>query len=200
MKGQSALPSELRRALSQLPAGLREHIERVRQLACELGAPLDLEPERLDLAAAAHDVARALKGDALLAETRRLGLAVHPVEEHLPVLLHGPVAAGWLRLHMGVTDTEVLEAVHWHSTARAGLGAIAKVVFLADKLDPAKAARYPFLGRIRELARRDLEQAMVEFLTADLCRLMELGEPLHPASVDARNELLLRASRGLSPP
>ncbi len=176
--------------LEGLPRGLYAHVQQVRATARELAAPLDLDPALVDLAASAHDIARVVKGPRLLAEARRRGIRIDRVESALPVLLHGPVGAERLRRDLGVTEPQVLEAVHWHSTAAPGLGLIARVVYLADKLDPTKASRYPFMEAVRDLALRDLDGALELFLTRDLQRLLHAGELVHPASVEARNDLL----------
>ena len=186
------LPPGLREALEQLPRGLYDHIQRVRQEAQALAEALGLDVEQVDLAAAAHDIARAMSGEALLVEAARRSLSVHVVETHLPVLLHGPVGAARLQGDLGVEDSQVLEAVHWHSTGVMGMGSIGQAVFLADKLDPTKAARYPFIGEVRELAHQDLDRAMLLFLNGELQRLVQSGQPVHPAALEARNELLLR--------
>ena len=109
--------------LEGLPRGLYDHVQQVRATARELAAPLDLDPALVDLAASAHDIARVVKGPRLLAEARRRGIRIDRVESALPVLLHGPVGAERLRRDLGVTEPQVLEAVHWHSTAAPGLGA-----------------------------------------------------------------------------
>ncbi len=184
-----SLPAHLDEALEALPRGLRAHIERVRVEASSLAAPLALDAVRVDLAAAMHDLCRSMPGEDLLAEARRRGLRVNRVEEEAPMLLHGPVAAARLRGELGVGDVEVVEAVHWHSTAAPGLHAMGKVVFLADKLDPAKARRYSFIDAVRALAAEDLDEALEAFLSGELQRLVRAGELVHPASVEARDEL-----------
>ena len=185
----TALPAHLQEALAVLPRGLRAHIGRVRVEASSLAASLALDSGRVDLAAAMHDLCRAMPGEELLAEARHRGVAVNRVEEQAPMLLHGPVAAARLRGELGVADVEVVEAVHWHSTAAPGLHAIGKVVFLADKLDPAKAARYSFIDVVRGLAGEDLDAALEAFLSGELQRLVRGGHLVHPASVGAREEL-----------
>ena len=185
-----ALPAHLQEALDALPRGLQAHVERVRVEASALAVPLALDAARVDVAAAVHDLCRAMKGEDLLAEARRRGVPVNAVEEHEPLLLHGPVAAARLRGELGVGDVEVVEAVRWHSTAAPGLHAIGKVVFLADKLDPAKAARYPFVEAVRALAGEDLDGALEAFLSGEMQRLLRGGHLLHPASLEARNELV----------
>ncbi|MBI4201091.1 MAG: bis(5'-nucleosyl)-tetraphosphatase (symmetrical) YqeK [Chloroflexi bacterium] len=179
-----------------LPSGLQDHLYRVRDVALELASQHKVDASRVVLAALGHDIARATPPDELLRQARAQDLAVHPVEERVPVLLHGPLAALKLKLECGVTDSEVLEAVRWHSTCCAGLGKVGLVVFLADKLDPHKVEGMPHLRRVAELARASLEQATVDYLTWEITSLLQRGSVLHPASVEARNELLMRMDRG----
>ena len=174
---------------------MQEHIHRTRQIARELAKVHSVDLERTDLASAGHDIARATKAEILLKEARRLGLSLHPVEEHLPILLHGPVAAQWLEQEMGVQDPEILQAVHWHSTASKNMGLIAKVVFLADKIDPQKILQRPHLERIRDLTWENLDQALLEFINSEVSSFIERGGLIHPATIEARNELFLRLGR-----
>ncbi len=191
------LPANLQATLDALPKGLVEHIQRVRVLAVELAEGHKLDIVRVDFAAAAHDIARADPDLVLLAEAQATGIPITNVDVEKPMLLHGPVGASRLRNTLAVTDEEILEAVYWHTTALATMGPIAKAVFLADKMDLSKASRYPHIGRVRELAADDLDQAIVEFLKGDLVRLLEEGTMVHPASLAALNGLLhaLKRSR-----
>ena len=177
--------------LESLPTGLFNHIRRVRDIALDLAERHGLDSEKTRLGALAHDLARAAGGEALLREAHELGIHVHLVEEKTPLLLHGPVAAETLRLN-GLDDPEVYQAVYWHSTAHPGLPDVAKAVFLADKLDPSKRGRYPFIDSVMSQSHESLDSAMLTFLDRELVRLIESGELVHPASVDARNDLLGR--------
>lgn len=185
-------------ATERLPLGLKEHIQRVRSIAVDLAVVHGVDPELADLAAAAHDLARDFDDSHLIVEMRDADLTIHPDEEVLPILLHGPVASHWLRSRYGVQIPEVLEAVRWHSTANRGLSRLAKLIFLADKLDPTKIARYPFLDRVRELAREDLDAGLLEFLQLQLQAFLETDSLIHYASIEARNELLSGLSRKMS--
>ena len=186
----SELPPTVETRLRQLPRGLFNHIERAREVARGLAHRHGVDVDRVDLGVAAHDLARALKGDALLEQARRYSMRIHPVELCNPVLLHGPVAALWLQREDGVTDKEVLEAVRWHSTGRSGMSPVAKIVFLADKLDPQKVKQYSYLERVGVLAQESLDRALLEFLDQQLTYLLQQGHLIHPASVKLRNELI----------
>lgn len=190
----TTLPRPVEDALRGLPGPLYEHVQRVRRIAAELAGPLGLDPARVDLAAAAHDIDRASPDAALLEAAERHGVPVNAVEARLPMLLHGPVAAARLRHEMGIEDADVLEAVRWHTTGIEPCGSIARLIFVADKLDPDKASRYPHIDRVREQANRDLDRAAATFLAGDLQRLLEQGGLVHPASLEAYNALTLRLS------
>lgn len=186
----------LESAFARLPRPLQEHIQRVRQEAGTLARRFGLDEERVDLAALAHDMARATPVRDLRRLARSYRLSVSPVDDGLPVLLHGPVGAAWLRRRLHLHDPEIAAAVRWHSTAAPGLSPLGKVIFLADKLDPAKEGRYPFMERVRRLARNDLDAAVLAFLEHELQRLLHDRQLIHPASVEARNELLAHRRAG----
>ena len=157
-----------------------------------------VDAAKVDLGVATHDLARAMRPDGLLSEARRLGLDVHPVEERHPVLLHGAVAAFWLEHEDGLTDPDVLEAVRWHTTGRRGMGEIAKVVFLADKLDPVKVERYAYLEGVASALEDGLDVAILRLLDQEIAYFLEKGMLVHPDCLELRNELIMR--RGMGPP
>lgn len=185
------IPPLLVEAVRRLPEGLQAHLLRTQAIAQDLAKMLGLDTSKASLAALAHDLCRAEPPHSLLQEARHLGLLVHPVEEAVPLLLHGPVAAERIKA-MGVEDPEVLDAIRWHSTAHPSLTPIGKVVFLADKLDEGKGASAdPFLRPLADLARHNLDAAVLAYLRVQMHRLLDSHSPLHPATVEAWNALLL---------
>lgn len=175
---------------ASLPPELQDHILRVCDIAAELGRHHGVDPGRATLGALAHDVARAMSDRDLLAQAVRFGLVVGVVEQRVPVLLHGPVGAEILRREDGLDDEALYQAVYWHTTGHPSLDPLGQVVFLADKLDPAKLGRYPYQPHLRELAFADLDRAVLEFTTCELTYRLGQGEMVHPAMVEIRNHLL----------
>ena len=64
-------------------------------------------------------------------------------------------------------------------------------MFLADKLDPNKVRRYPYLNEIQRLSEESLDKAMLEFLDQGLLYFVREGQLIHPESVELRNELMI---------
>lgn len=187
----AGLQDLLEQKVSLLPMGLQQHISRVVSVAEHLSRHHGIDEEKTKLGALAHDLARAMKGEDLLKMAKKLKVPVHAVEEQVPILLHGPVAAELLRQQEGLDDDTIHEAVYWHSTAHPGLDASGKVVFLSDKLDPKKIDRYPYLPQLAELAELSLDRAVLDFLGRELTALFQQGSLVHPVSVETRNHLLM---------
>ena len=180
----------LERRAKTLPIGLQNHIYRVSDIAESLATIHNLDPIKARVGMLAHDIARALPDHRLLQLAQAFNLKVAPIEKQLPVLLHGPVGAELLRREEGIKDTELYEAVCWHTTGNAAMDSFAKLVFLADKLDPQKCKRYPYQQHLMELAKVDLDHAMVEFLTSELIALATGGFLIHPDMLATRNFLI----------
>jgi predicted HD superfamily hydrolase involved in NAD metabolism len=187
--------NETRRALEQavdaLPGGLREHVLRVVDEATRLARIHGIDPERAANAALGHDLARGCPPAELLREAEALGIAAGSIEQAEPILLHGPIGARWMAARYGVEDAEALAAARYHTTARAGMSALERLIFVADKIELHKARADAALAQARELADESIERAMRVILDRQVARAVEQGWPLHADTVAARNELVL---------
>ena len=190
----TTLESRIRQRVSVLPDKLQAHIGRAQEIARELAPFHNVDPERAALGILAHDVARAMPGPELISQAKRFSLPIRQVEEQVPVLLHGPVGAELLRVEDGLahdsSEEDLYQAVYWHTTFHPNLvDDMGKVVFLADKLDPNKRKRIPYQPEIMELAREDLDRAILEYLDRQVADLAGKGRPAHPMMLEARDAL-----------
>ncbi len=182
--------AELQRAVARLPSGLRDHVLRVVDEAQRLALLHGVDTDRATLAALGHDLYRGLSPAELLDEAERAGVDIGDAARSQPILLHGPLAASELTARYGVTDADVLAAARYHTTARAGMSRLERLLFVADKIEAEKAAHEPALAAARELAETDLDAAVRRILEFQVARAVERGWPLHPDTVAARDELL----------
>lgn len=185
------LPDAIDARLKMLPSGLRDHIERSREVSQELAVRHNVDARLADMGTAAHDLARALNRSRMLTEAESLGLRPGVVEKREPVLLHGPIAARWLCNEDADFEESVLESVAWHTTGRPGMSEVAKVVFLADKLDPCKVERFPYLKRVADKSKHSLDLAILEYLDETLQFFLRNGNLIHPVSIEFRNQLMI---------
>lgn len=188
----TSLEARLRNAVSALPDGLREHIQRVETEAVRLAAIHGVEEDRVRLAALGHDLVRHKSGDELLQLAEAYGLTPDPVERESPILVHGPVAAAMLLQDYGVEDADLVLGVDCHTTARGGMTDLENVLFVADKVEPHKLLRDPALSEVKEFAETDLDAGVLRYLDHYLDEAVRRGWQIHPRSLEAREELIDR--------
>jgi predicted HD superfamily hydrolase involved in NAD metabolism len=83
-----------------------------------------------------------------------------------------------------ITDNEVLQAIRWHPTGNPEMSPVAKVVYLADFIEPGRKLKEG-MDAIRVAAREDLDKAVTMTLKQKAAYLNnKKGEP-HPWSVEA---------------
>ena len=168
-------------ARSRLSKERYEHTLRVADTAADLALAHDLDADMARLAALLHDAAREMDPEVFLNLANKWRLQVEDPEQQSPKLLHGPVAAELARRELGMDDEEVLQAVRAHTTGRPGMGPLALVLYVADKIEPARD--YPSVGRLRKLAGEDLNEAAAESLRRAIAHNEERGKATHPASL-----------------
>ena len=184
------LTARVEKRAATLPQRLQAHLHRTAQVSAELAPHHGVDVERARVGSIAHDIAKAMSKPELLRQADRFGLPVNLVERANPGLLHGAVGAELLRHEEGMDDQSLYESVCWHTFAHPALDPLGKIVFLADKLDPAKVRRYPFQPYLMELAQDDLDRAVLEFVTRQITVVLQTGKMVHPLMVEARNHLI----------
>jgi predicted HD superfamily hydrolase involved in NAD metabolism len=186
-------PADVRARLQQeLPPGALEHVDRTAHLARKLAAVHGIDRDRAELAALLHDIADRYSDVELLILAERYEIPVSLTEARVPKLLHGKIGAEILRRDWGITDEELLDAIAEHITGGVRMSPLAKVVFVADKLEPGRDRHYGGLDPIRELAMVDLDAALLRLYAWRMDELVKAGRPIDGGLVAARNRLIER--------
>ncbi len=197
----------LRDGLSGLSEKRRRHVLAVEDMAVRIGAVYlpGRGPELLLRAAALlHDATKEYGTDRHLEILGRHGVRPTATELAAPKVLHAMSAAAlipeqWPRFAL----PQVVSAVRWHTTGRADMSMYEKIIYLADYIDDSRT--YPECVRLREMfwgpdpASMDpagraehLRRVLVASFDATFLGLAEEGRPFHPATVEARNWLVMQ--------
>jgi predicted HD superfamily hydrolase involved in NAD metabolism len=139
-----------------------------------------------------HDVGDQYSDKQLLSLAERYRIPIDLTEARIPRLLHAAVGAEVLRHDWGVTDDELLDAIDVHVTGSSIMSPLAKVLFLADKLEPDRDRHYGGLDPIRALARLDLDAAVLKLYAWRVSELVTDGRPVDDRLIRARNALIER--------
>jgi nicotinate-nucleotide adenylyltransferase len=136
MLNQTALYEYVKVHLS-LPRFL--HSIRTAETAVELCRRYGLSLEEAYVSGIAHDMAREIGTAQGIQLAREDSLALLEEELLRPVLLHGRAAAVLLQTLWGEKRETVLNAVRWHTQGHPDMGAIGKVLYIADFIEPGRS-------------------------------------------------------------
>jgi predicted HD superfamily hydrolase involved in NAD metabolism len=170
------------------PAGLLNHVRRVADEAGALARYWDVDPQRVALASWGHDLFRHLPPAQQLEHARQVGIKPDEDDERSPIVLHGPIAAAVLRDRFRVVDDDVLEAIEAHTLGIPHMTQIAKIILIADKVEPGKRRNRPSMGAIRHVARRDLDLALLCWSDWSWIEAVAHGWKSHPGHWIARED------------
>lgn len=126
-------------------------VEEAKRLSRQYGEDV----EKAELAALFHDVFRGVSEQALNGYVRQLGLSAAYLNN--ANLAHSKIAAFIMERDYHVKDRDIINAVSFHTTGRANMSRLEKIIYLADAIEPNR--NYPGVEQIRELAYEDLEKA-----------------------------------------
>lgn len=85
---------------------------------------------------------------------------------------------------------EVYEAIFWHTTGKADMALLDKILYMADYIEPNRD--FEGVERLRKLAYTDLDQAMLLGVKSTIREMEERGVPVIHNTIQARQWLLDR--------
>ncbi|MBO4360704.1 MAG: bis(5'-nucleosyl)-tetraphosphatase (symmetrical) YqeK [Eubacteriaceae bacterium] len=157
-------------------------------LALRLGE----DPEKAYLAGLLHDCAKGMSHEEMLSYARERHWEPDEVTLGALQILHAPVSALMAREEYGVTDPDVLDAIRYHTTGRAHMSMLERIVFASDLIEPSRD--FDGVEDLRRLAREDFGSCVIACIDSSIRTVMDRGGLIHPDAVFARNDLI--AQRG----
>ena len=173
-----------------------EHSLRVYETALKMAEHFHADSKKVAPAALIHDCGRQVPKEESVAKAKELGIPVDPVEEAQPILLHAKLGVYYAIHKYGVdaNDKEVLDAIRYHSTGTADMTDTAKIVFLADLIEPGRD--FEGVEEIREASFRDLDKGMLLSYDNTIRYLLQDGLLIHPDAIAGYNQLAAKYKKG----
>ncbi|TYZ28357.1 HD domain-containing protein [Selenomonas caprae] len=176
---------------SRLKDSRFRHCLGVAETAVFLAHRFGADEERARVAGLLHDCAREYRNEDMLAEAQRRGIAIGEVERAMPLLLHAYIGARRVREIYHVDDAMVEQAIWRHTVGGTGMTDLDKIIWFADMVEPGR--NYPGVEELRRLAKTaSLDDMVLEGLSQSIRFVVAKGHLIHPDTVLARNELLLK--------
>lgn len=179
------------------------HTAAVEKMAARLGALY--MPDNIDLLRAAallHDITKEYSAEKQLQLCDTFGIITTKQDILTPKTFHAKTAAALIPvLYPDFADGEVIDAVRWHTTGRADMTLMEKLVYLADYIDDSRT--FPDCVRLRSLfwdahpeemgeeeRLAHLDRVLICSYDMTLRGLIEDGAPISEDTFAARNALI----------
>lgn len=194
MKSQTADEQFIAIIRSRLSDYRFHHSLCVAQEAKRLAELYGADADKAYTAGILHDIMKDTPKEAQRQIFADYAVDLDDVEKRSTTLWHARSGEVFLRHVLGVTDEEILSAVRYHTTGRAGMSLLEQVLFTADFTSADRD--YPDVSVMREYANQSLVKAIrygVEYTIRDL---IEQGRPVHPDTLAVYNEIVLSEGNG----
>ncbi len=162
------------------------HVLGTEETAARLALRWGEDEETARRAALLHDCTKKLDGEQHREIFRQYNVSLDPEEWREEKLYHAISGAAVAKHVFGVSP-EIERAIRWHTTGKADMTTLEKILYLADYIEPTRD--FCDLTELRDLAFRDLDAAMLLGLEMSIQSLEKRGVAVNSFSVRAREYL-----------
>lgn len=164
------------------------HSVNVAAEAVELARLYGGDEEKAELAGLLHDIMKEAPAQEQLEYVKQLVLP-DAVMLASKKVWHAYAGAQYCKNELGICDEEVLNAIRYHTSARAGMSLLEKIIYVADYTGAERD--YDDVEIMRSLSRRSLDEAMGYALAYTIRSLVQKRAPIHPDTLNAYNDLIV---------
>ena len=170
--------------LKRLSPHRYQHTLDVADTAVEMANAFNVNPNKAYLAGILHDCAKNLDDLELLAICADNDENITQIEQNRPFLLHSKAGVIVAKTRYHITDEEVLSAIRWHTTGKANMSVLDKIIFAADYIEPGRD-KQPRLDYLRDLATKDLDLLVKSILEDMVAYLKQNNDEIEEHTLEA---------------
>lgn len=161
-----------------------KHVLGVEETAVALAEKYGASAEKASIAALTHDYAKERPDDEFELVIRRDGFDLDLLNWN-NAIWHGIVGADFVQRELGIDDEEILDAIRLHTTGAAEMTLLAKIIYVADYIEPGRD--FPGVKEAREIALVNLDDAVRYEAKKVLAHLLDQEAPIYPKSIETYN-------------
>lgn len=159
----------------------------VMEKAGELAEYYGLDINKARVIGLAHDIAKQMSKEETKEYVKEYGIELDEIEILNTSLIHAKIGADICKREYDF-DEQMVNAVKYHTTGNPKMDLMAKIIFMADKIEENR--NYIGIERRRELTLKDIDRAIIETIDYTTQYCIEKNELIHPNSINTRNYLL----------
>lgn len=174
---------------ANLKDGRYIHVLGVVSVAKKLAIINNVNVEKAEIAALSHDIAKNLSKNKMLEIIKDNNITLGENEKNTPALWHSIVGPILAKEILQIDDIEILDSIRWHTTGRANMTTLEKIIYISDMIEPSRI--FKGVEKIREETLKDLDRGLLLGMDHSINYLLWQGSLLDIHTIEARNYLLL---------
>lgn len=146
-----------------------------------------IDPEKAYLAALLHDCTKCRSEQWQIDYAKAQGVELTEDDLACPQILHQITAPIFAEETFGIDDEEILSAISCHTTGKADMSLLDRLIFFADGCEPSRD--YPGVEELRKIAEQDLNLATLRLLERTIDFIKYRNAYLHPKTLAAKSDI-----------
>lgn len=167
---------------SMIKAKRIPHIRGTEETAVDLANRWGADPKKARRAAILHDCTKYLTMAEQLKLCEKYDILLDSFERQALKLIHSKSGAALAEFVFGEPE-DVCDAIRWHTTGKADMTTLEKVIYLADYMEPTRD--FEGVEALRALAEKDLDASVALGLAMTVREMAERSQPVHPNTLKA---------------
>lgn len=158
------------------------HVLGCRDTAAALAAHWGANVTDATRAGLLHDITKVFDGPCQLTLAGEYGMILDTFSRKNPKTLHALTGAAVAKKMFGENEA-VVEAIRHHTTGKADMSLLEKIIYVADYMEPNRD--FPGVEQLRALAFSNIDAALKLGLEMTLALLKQQGREISPESMEA---------------
>lgn len=147
------------------------------------------DKEKAYLAGLLHDITKNVPDEEHLNIFNSFDIILNDIEKKAFKLWHAISGAAYVENILKISDLEIIDAIRYHTTAKADMSLLAKILYLADFTSADRD--YEDVDVIREYVNVSLEKAFIYALEYSITDLVNNNKAVHLDTIAAYNQAVL---------
>lgn len=160
--------------------------------ALRLAKKYGASEQKAYLAGLLHDITKNSPKEEHLNIFNTFGIILNNVEKNAEKLWHAISGAAFVRYILNIQDEQIIDAIRYHTTAKEDMSLLSKILYLADF--SSRDRDYDDVDIMRSLVDKSLDEAYIYALQYSVKDLVEQKRAIHPDTLNAYNEAVLKGS------
>lgn len=165
------------------------HSVNVSKEAVKLAKRYGADEEKAAVAGILHDITKEMPKEEQLQIILDSGIILDDIQKNAPKLWHGLSGSLYIKKYIGIDDEDILNAICYHTTGRAGMSVLEKIIFVADFTSEERT--YKGVATMRKKSKKSLEDAMLYGFKFTFSDLSSRELAIHPDELSCYNEIVL---------